>query len=56
MDHFGGVLGVTSHEAVARGDVQIVAPEGFVEEVISEFVIAGPIMARRAGYQFGAPA
>ena len=53
VDHFGGVLGVTSREAVERGDVVIVAPEGFVEEVVNEFVIAGPIMARRAAYQFG---
>ncbi|WP_423923021.1 alkyl/aryl-sulfatase [Candidatus Poriferisodalis sp.] len=53
VDHFGGVLGVTTHEAVASGDVQIVAPDGFLEEVVSEFVIAGPIMGRRAAYQFG---
>ncbi|MDH4280272.1 MAG: MBL fold metallo-hydrolase, partial [Acidimicrobiia bacterium] len=53
VDHFGGILGVTSHEAVVRGDVRVVAPEGFLEEVVSEFVIAGPIMGRRASYQFG---
>ncbi|MDH3681497.1 MAG: MBL fold metallo-hydrolase, partial [Acidimicrobiia bacterium] len=52
-DHFGGVLGVTSQAAVDAGDVRIVAPEGFLREVISEFVIAGPIMGRRAAYQFG---
>ncbi len=52
-DHFGGVLGVTDADAVANGDVEIVAPEGFLEEVVSEFVIAGPIMGRRAAYQFG---
>lgn len=52
-DHFGGVLGVTSHDEVARGDVRIVAPVGFLDEVIGEFVIAGPIMGRRAQYQFG---
>ncbi len=53
VDHFGGVLGVTSQEAVDAGDVQIVAPEGFLREVVNEFVIAGPIMGRRAAYQFG---
>ncbi len=53
VDHFGGILGVTSQEAVDRGDVQIVAPDRFLEEVIGEFVIAGPIMGRRAAYQFG---
>ena len=53
VDHFGGVLGVTSQEAVDAGEVRIVAPEGFLREVINEFVIAGPIMGRRAAYQFG---
>jgi len=52
-DHFGGVLGVTSQEAVDSGDVRVIAPEGFLREAISENVIAGPVMARRAGYQFG---
>ena len=53
VDHFGGVLGVTSQEAVDAGDVRIIAPEGFLREVVNEFVIAGPIMGRRAAYQFG---
>ena len=53
VDHFGGVLGVTSQEAVDAGEVEIVAPDGFLREVVSEFVIAGPIMGRRAAYQFG---
>ena len=53
LDHFGGILGVTDQDAVDRGDVRIVAPDGFLEEVVGEFVIAGPIMDRRAFYQFG---
>ncbi len=53
VDHFGGVLGVTSKEAVDRGEVRIIAPEGFLEEAVAENVIAGPAMARRAAYQFG---
>ncbi len=53
IDHYGGVLGVTSAEEVARGDVRIVAPEGFLSEVVSENALAGPIMLRRAMYQFG---
>jgi alkyl sulfatase BDS1-like metallo-beta-lactamase superfamily hydrolase len=52
-DHYGGVLGVTSREAVDRGDVRILAPEGFLAEAVSENLIAGPIMGRRAFYQFG---
>ncbi len=52
-DHFGGVLGVTSAAEVDRGEVRIIAPEGFLEEVVNENVIAGAAMARRAMYQFG---
>ncbi len=53
-DHFGGVLGVTSPEAVAAGDCRVIAPEGFLHEAIAENVIAGFAMQRRAHYQFGA--
>ncbi len=53
-DHFGGIYGVTSPEAVAAGDVRIIAPEGFLQEAVSENIIAGPAMARRTAYQFGA--
>jgi len=52
-DHYGGILGVTSHEAVAAGQVRIIAPEGFLREAVSENLVAGPVMGRRALYQFG---
>ena len=52
-DHFGGVMGVTTEEAVKAGRVKIIAPEGFMEHSISENVIAGPAMTRRARFQFG---
>ena len=52
-DHFGGILGVTTAEEVELGQVRIIAPEGFLEEVVNENVIAGAAMARRAMYQFG---
>jgi alkyl sulfatase BDS1-like metallo-beta-lactamase superfamily hydrolase len=52
-DHFGGVLGVTSRDDVAAGRCQIIAPEHFMREAISENVIAGYAMSRRAHYQFG---
>lgn len=54
VDHFGGVLGVTTQEDVDAGRVQVIAPEGFLAEAVAENVIAGPAMARRAGYMFGA--
>lgn len=53
-DHFGGVLGVTSREALTAGDVEIIAPHGFTAETVGESVLAGTAMSRRAQYQFGA--
>jgi alkyl sulfatase BDS1-like metallo-beta-lactamase superfamily hydrolase len=53
-DHFGGVLGVTSREALAAGEVEIIAPHGFTAETVGESVLAGTAMSRRAQYQFGA--
>ena len=52
-DHFGGVLGVTSQAEVDSGKCQVIAPVGFLHEVVGENVIAGPAMGRRALYQFG---
>jgi alkyl sulfatase BDS1-like metallo-beta-lactamase superfamily hydrolase len=53
VDHFGGILGVTTKADVDAGRCQIVAPIGFLHETIGENVIAGPAMSRRAAYQFG---
>ena len=53
VDHYGGVFGVTSREAVDAGNCRIIAPEGFLEEAVSENGTAGPIMMRRAIHQFG---
>jgi alkyl sulfatase BDS1-like metallo-beta-lactamase superfamily hydrolase len=52
-DHFGGARGVVSEADLAAGKVQVIAPEGFLEHAVSENVIAGPAMNRRATYQFG---
>jgi alkyl sulfatase BDS1-like metallo-beta-lactamase superfamily hydrolase len=54
VDHFGGVLGVTSQEDVDAGKVAVIAPEGFTEHAVQENVYAGTAMARRAGYMYGA--
>lgn len=54
VDHFGGVLGVTSEAEVQAGNVQVFAPDGFMEHVISENVYVGGAMARRAAYMYGA--
>jgi alkyl sulfatase BDS1-like metallo-beta-lactamase superfamily hydrolase len=52
-DHFGGVRGVCSPEDVTAGRVRIVAPEGFTFEAVSENVMAGNAMTRRASYMYG---
>ncbi|AMM32919.1 alkyl sulfatase [Sinomonas atrocyanea] len=49
-DHFGGIDGVLAH-AVPR--VPVVAPEGFLEHAVSENVLVGPAMGRRAGFMYG---
>jgi alkyl sulfatase BDS1-like metallo-beta-lactamase superfamily hydrolase len=54
IDHFGGVFGMVTQEQVDAGEVQIVAPEGFVEHAIAENVYAGTAMSRRSGYMYGA--
>ena len=53
MDHFGGIRGVVSEEDVSEGRVELIAPEGFFEHAISENVIAGNAMLRRATVMFG---
>ncbi|WP_101674654.1 alkyl/aryl-sulfatase [Alloalcanivorax mobilis] len=53
VDHFGGVKGVVSEEDVRAGKVRIYAPDGFMEETVSENVYAGPAMLRRAQYMYG---
>lgn len=52
-DHYGGVKGLVSEEDVKAGKVQIIAPAGFMEEAISENVLAGNIMNRRVFYSYG---
>lgn len=47
-DHFAGAPGVVDPADVAAGKVQVIAPKGFVEEVLSEWMIAGNAMGRRA--------
>jgi alkyl sulfatase BDS1-like metallo-beta-lactamase superfamily hydrolase len=53
VDHFGGVHGLLSDDEIARGAVQLIAPVGFLEEAISENVLAGTAMLRRAMYMYG---
>ena len=46
-DHFGGVRGVVDEADVKSGKVTIIAPSGFMDHAVSEFVYAGAAMNRR---------
>jgi alkyl sulfatase BDS1-like metallo-beta-lactamase superfamily hydrolase len=52
-DHWGGARGVLEEDVLAGGRVPIIAPNFFMEHAVSENIIAGPAMLRRAQYQFG---
>ena len=52
-DHWGGARGVLDDATLASGEVPIIAPNFFMEHAVSENIIAGPAMLRRAQYQFG---
>jgi alkyl sulfatase BDS1-like metallo-beta-lactamase superfamily hydrolase len=52
-DHYGGVRGVVDERDVSAGRVEIWAPDRFMQEVVSETVLAGTAMVRRAQFQFG---
>jgi len=54
IDHYGGARGIVDGADVATGKVKIIAPEGFLEHAVSENVIAGNAMGRRAVYMYGA--
>lgn len=53
VDHYGGVRGVISDDDVSSGRVQVVAPAHFLEEAVSENILCGVPMGRRAQFQFG---
>ncbi|MGM0829818.1 MAG: alkyl/aryl-sulfatase [Bacillota bacterium] len=50
-DHFAGIQAVLKY--AENPDIPIVVPQHFTEEALSENVLLGTIMARRAEYQFG---
>src|SRR3954451_18632072 len=52
-DHWGGAGGVIDDPMLPSGGVPIIAPDLFMEHAVSENIIAGPAMLRRAQYQFG---
>ncbi|BDZ69553.1 alkyl/aryl-sulfatase [Methanobacterium petrolearium] len=52
-DHYGGVAGVITQEQVDKGEVEVIAPEGFLMAAVSENIFAGNAMTRRANYMYG---
>ncbi len=53
VDHFGGAGGVITEADAKNKKVQVIAPEGFLEEAISENLYAGNAMGRRAEFMYG---
>ncbi|MBN1662709.1 MAG: MBL fold metallo-hydrolase, partial [Deltaproteobacteria bacterium] len=52
-DHFFGAAGVIDPADAACGKVAVIAPQHFVKEALSENVMAGNVMQRRAAYMYG---
>ena len=48
IDHYGGIRGLSE-----TNDFEIITPKGFVLETVSENILAGNAMSRRATYMFG---
>ncbi|MCB0977859.1 MAG: MBL fold metallo-hydrolase [Acidimicrobiales bacterium] len=54
VDHFAGVRGVIDEADVMTGGIPVIAPSGFLAAAVSENVVAGVAMTRRASYMYGA--
>ncbi|MBN9560358.1 MAG: MBL fold metallo-hydrolase [Alphaproteobacteria bacterium] len=53
VDHYGGVRTFVTDADLAAGKVKVLAPEDFTRAAVSENVIAGNAMSRRASYMYG---
>lgn len=54
IDHFGGVQGVLALlSEKEKAQLTIIAPKGFMEEAVSENLMAGVAMGRRASFMYG---
>ncbi|TLM79715.1 MBL fold metallo-hydrolase [Microbulbifer harenosus] len=54
VDHYAGIKGIVKQADVDSGKVKIIAPEGFMEHAVSEMILAGNAMSRRAVLMYGA--
>ncbi len=53
VDLYGGVRGIVDEKDIKAGKIKIYAPKGFLENAVSENVLAGNVMARRSSYMYG---
>jgi len=53
VDHWAGVRGLIDQQDVAAGRVEVIAPDGFMNHLVSENVLVGNAMNRRLFYQYG---
>ena len=51
IDHIGGIDGAITEEE--REGLRVIAPVGFIEESVSENIMAGTVMQRRAVFTYG---
>ncbi|MEM0986846.1 MAG: alkyl sulfatase dimerization domain-containing protein [Pseudomonadota bacterium] len=52
-DHFGGARGIIDEAEIAERGIPVLAPVGFAEHAVSENLLAGNHMSRRAAVMFG---
>lgn len=53
IDHFGGIRGVVDEADVKSGKVPIYVPKDFFHHAVSENIMGGNTMGRRASYMYG---
>jgi len=53
IDHFGGIDGILTKKARESGKIPVIAPKNFVFESVSENIMAGNPMRRRAVFMQG---
>jgi len=54
IDHYGGIAGIVKEDDVKQGNIEIIAPEGFMHHAVSENIYAGNAMNSRAVFMYGA--
>ncbi|KAK1149590.1 hypothetical protein N8T08_005139 [Aspergillus melleus] len=52
-DHYMGAAGVLDLDEGEEPGIPIIAPEGFMEAIMSESILAGPAMRKRGAFMYG---